>query len=44
MGIGVAAAVYKNDFADILKESLKDSLNKNSNADKLAWTNIQSSV
>ncbi|KAK0174437.1 hypothetical protein PV327_010206 [Microctonus hyperodae] len=41
MGIGVAAAVYKNDFPGILKKSLKDSLNRNSNADKLAWANIQ---
>ncbi|KAK0160452.1 hypothetical protein PV328_007861 [Microctonus aethiopoides] len=44
MGIGVAAAVYKNDFTDILKKTLKDSLNRNSNADKLAWANIQSSL
>lgn len=44
--MGIAAAVYRNDFEMALKEVLKQSLVKynDNKSDKIAWNNVQTQV
>lgn len=44
LAVGIAAAVFKNDFSMIMKDSLKESLKTYSDADKQAWDNAQKKV
>lgn len=46
LAVGIAAAVYRNDFEMALKDVLKQSLAKynDNKSDKLAWNNVQTQV
>lgn len=46
LAVGIAAAVYRNDFEMTLKDILKQSLNKynDNKSDKIAWNNVQTQV
>lgn len=45
MAVGIAAAVYKGDFENVLKKSMTASMgNYNSQQDKSSWDNIQTKV
>lgn len=48
LAAGITAAVYKSDFQEALKTTLRNSMNKysdeNSNNDKIAWDNVQKKV
>ncbi|XP_020291393.1 CD63 antigen [Pseudomyrmex gracilis] len=41
LAVGIAAAVFKNDFSMVMKDSLKESLKTYSEADRQAWDNVQ---
>ncbi|XP_014477772.1 PREDICTED: CD63 antigen [Dinoponera quadriceps] len=41
LAVGIAAAVFKNDFSMAMKETLKESMKNNTEADKQAWDNVQ---
>jgi len=42
--VGIAAAVFKNDFSMAMKDTLKESMKNYTEADKLAWDNVQKKV
>lgn len=46
LAVGIAAAVYRNDFEMALKDVLKQSLAKynDNKSDKIAWNNVQTQV
>lgn len=48
LAVGIAAAVYKADFQEALKTTLRTSMNQysdeNNNNDKIAWDNVQKKV
>lgn len=46
MAVGIAAAIFKGDFEDSMKTSLRNSMHKfgTSDADKQAWENVQGKV
>lgn len=39
--VGIAAAVFKNDFSMVMKDTLKESIKNYTEADRLAWDNVQ---
>ncbi|EFN60280.1 CD63 antigen [Camponotus floridanus] len=39
--VGIAAAVFKNDFSMAMKDTLKESMKNYTEADKMAWDNVQ---
>ncbi|XP_063973657.1 CD63 antigen [Diachasmimorpha longicaudata] len=43
LAVGIAAAVFRNSFSDVMKESLRYSMNNytKSQADKVAWDDVQ---
>ncbi|KAL6429222.1 hypothetical protein ACFW04_008144 [Cataglyphis niger] len=41
LAVGIAAAVFKNDFSMTMKDTLKESMKNYSEADRMAWDNIQ---
>ncbi|XP_015595889.1 CD63 antigen [Cephus cinctus] len=41
LAVGIAAAVFKNDFSMVMKDSLKASMMNYTEADKMAWENVQ---
>uniref|UniRef100_A0A1Y1L9E2 Tetraspanin n=3 Tax=Photinus pyralis TaxID=7054 RepID=A0A1Y1L9E2_PHOPY len=43
LAVGIAAAVYKSDFEEVLKDTLKSSMDNyySSKSDRLAWDNMQ---
>lgn len=42
--MGIAAAVFKNDFSMVMKDTLKESMKNYTEADKMAWDNVQQKV
>lgn len=46
LAVGIAAAVYKNDFQMTMKDLMKSSMQRfeNSKGDRTAWNNIQTKV
>lgn len=44
--MGIAAAVYKNDFEMVMKETLKKSMDNyyDSKSDQIAWDNVQTKL
>lgn len=42
--MGIAAAVFKNDFSMVMKDTLKESIKNYTEADRLAWDNVQKKV
>lgn len=42
--MGIAAAVFKNDFSMAMKDTLKESMKNYTEVDKQAWDNIQKKV
>lgn len=46
LAVGIAAAVYKNDFQMTMKNIMKDSMDRypNSKSDQVAWDNVQTKV
>jgi len=46
LAVGIAAAVYKNDFEDALRDSLRQSMTNYSrdSSEKAAWDNVQSKL
>lgn len=44
LAVGIAAAVFKNDFSMAMKDTLKDSMKNYTDADKEAWDNVQRKV
>ncbi|EFN79122.1 CD63 antigen [Harpegnathos saltator] len=41
LAVGIAAAVFKNDFSMAMKDTLKESMKNYSDVDKQAWDNVQ---
>lgn len=41
LAVGIAAAVFKNDFSMAMKDTLKESMKNYTEADKMAWDNVQ---
>ncbi|EGI68525.1 CD63 antigen [Acromyrmex echinatior] len=41
LAVGIAAAVFKNDFSMAMKNTLKESMKNYTESDKQAWNNIQ---
>ncbi|EZA52517.1 hypothetical protein DMN91_005705 [Ooceraea biroi] len=41
LAVGIAAAVFKNDFSMAMKDTLKESMRNYTDADKMAWDNVQ---
>ncbi|CAL1681603.1 unnamed protein product [Lasius platythorax] len=41
LAVGIAAAVFKNDFSMVMKDTLKESIKNYTEADRLAWDNVQ---
>ncbi|XP_032669233.1 CD151 antigen [Odontomachus brunneus] len=41
LAVGIAAAVFKNDFSVAMKDTLKESMKNYTDADKEAWDNVQ---
>ncbi|KAM0731349.1 CD63 antigen [Formica fusca] len=41
LAVGIAAAVFKNDFSMAMKDTLKDSMKNYSETDRMAWDNVQ---
>lgn len=41
LAVGIAAAVFKNDFSMAMKDTLKESMKNYTEVDKQAWDNIQ---
>jgi len=44
LAVGIAAAVFKNDFSMAMKDTLKESMKNYTEADKQAWDNVQKKV
>lgn len=44
LAVGIAAAVFKNDFSMAMKDTLKESMKNYTEADRLAWDNVQKKV
>lgn len=44
LAVGIAAAVYKQDFSTAMKDTLKESMKNYTNADQQAWDNVQKKV
>lgn len=46
LAVGIAAAVYKSDFQMVLKDVLKQSMDRynDNKSDKIAWNNVQTKV
>lgn len=44
LAVGIAAAVFKNDFSMAMKDTLKESMKNYTDADKFAWDNVQNKV
>ncbi|XP_035739868.1 CD63 antigen-like [Vespa mandarinia] len=44
LAVGIAAAVFKNDFSMAMKDTLKESMKNYTDADKFAWDNVQSKL
>ncbi|KMQ95191.1 cd63 antigen [Lasius niger] len=44
LAVGIAAAVFKNDFSMVMKDTLKESIKNYTEADRLAWDNVQKKI
>lgn len=44
LAVGIAAAVFKNDFNMAMKNTLKESMKNYTEVDKQAWDNVQKKV
>ncbi|XP_012277952.1 CD151 antigen [Orussus abietinus] len=44
LAVGIAAAVFKNDFSMVMKDSLKMSMKNYTQADQMAWDNVQTKL
>ncbi|KYN40073.1 CD63 antigen [Trachymyrmex septentrionalis] len=44
LAVGIAAAVFKNDFSMVMKNTLKESMKNYTETDKQAWDNVQEKV
>ncbi|XP_015510318.1 CD63 antigen [Neodiprion pinetum] len=41
LAVGIAAAVFRNDFSMAMKETLRSTMTNYTEADKMAWNNVQ---
>ncbi|XP_015177858.1 PREDICTED: CD63 antigen isoform X1 [Polistes dominula] len=44
LAVGIAAAVFKNDFSMAMKDTLKESMKNYTDEDKFAWDNVQNKL
>jgi len=44
LAVGIAAAVFKNDFSTAMKDTLKESIKNYTDTDRQAWDNVQRKV
>lgn len=44
LAVGIAAAVLKNNFGMVMQDILRESIKNYTEADKMAWDNIQKKV